>query len=77
MSHMAADTQEELLQMCDKIGMNKKWIQEEGTGGEHFDISISMRKKAIANGTIEVSMRVLCPAMVERKSNNEKLNISL
>lgn len=75
MSHMAADTTEELLAMCDKIGVNKKWIQDAGEGGEHFDIAMSKRKKAIEAGAIPVSMRVLCPAMVERKNPNDKLNI--
>lgn len=73
MSHMAADTTEELLQMVDKIGVARKWIQDKGEGNEHFDISMAYREKAIRNGAIPLSMRILCPAMVERKNPNDKL----
>ena len=57
MSHMTADTTEELLEMVDKIGLNKKWIQYAGTWKEHFDVSMSLRKKAVENGAKEVTMR--------------------
>lgn len=59
MSHLMADTTEELLAMCDKIGVQKRWIQKPGTKLEHFDIAMSKRKLAIENGTIEVGMRDL------------------
>jgi hypothetical protein len=75
MSHMAADTTEELIAMCDKIKVQKKWIQDAGTGQEHFDISKEKRALAIKCGAVAVSMRTLCPAMTKRKSPNEKLKI--
>lgn len=59
MSHMIADTTEELLKMVDSIGVNRKWIQYQGTDHEHFDICLSKRKKAIENGAKEVSFREL------------------
>lgn len=46
MCNMIADTTEELLQMVDKIGVNKKWIQDAGTYNEHFDICQSKKAKA-------------------------------
>ena len=57
MSHMVADSREELLEMADKIGLNKKWIQNQDTWREHFDIGLTLRKKAVENGAIEVSMK--------------------
>lgn len=75
MSHMAADTTEELLAMVDKIGVQRKWIQDKGTGSEHFDIAMGKRALAIKNGAIPLSMFTLCPAMVVRKSPNDKLEI--
>ena len=72
MSHMAADSTEELLKMVDKIGVQRKWIQDKGTGSEHFDVSLVKRNLAIKNGAIDISMRLLCPAMVRRKNCNEK-----
>lgn len=56
MCHMIADTTDELLQMVDAIGVQRKWIQNAGTHREHFDICLSKRKLAIANGAIELSM---------------------
>lgn len=57
MSHLMADTSEELLQMVDRIGVQRKWIQNAGTKREHFDIALSKRKLAVAAGAIEVPMR--------------------
>lgn len=75
MSHLVADTTEELLSMVDKIGVQRKWIQYPGEPDEHFDICVSKRELAIKHGTIPVSMRKLCPATVHRKSCNSKLEI--
>lgn len=77
MSHMAADTHKELIDMAFRIGLQGKWIQDEGQGGEHFDVAMGHRKKAIECGAIQVSMYSLCPAMVERKSPNDKLILKL
>lgn len=60
MSHMAADSTEELLAMADRIGLNRQWLQYPGTVKEHFDVSLSLRAKAVAAGAIEVTMRELC-----------------
>lgn len=57
MCHMVADTSLELLQMAEKIGVNKKWIQHPGTYEEHFDICLSMKKKAILLGAKEINFR--------------------
>lgn len=59
MCHMIADSTEELLQMVDKIGVARKWIQYLGTQHEHFDICISKKKLAIKNGAIEITAREL------------------
>lgn len=57
MCHMRADSTEELLAMADKIGVARKWIQYPGTPREHFDVCLSAKAKAIANGAIEITMR--------------------
>lgn len=66
MSHMIADSTEELLKMCDKIGVQKKWIQRAGTPREHFDIALNKRKLAIKHGAIEIGMRELVKMIKER-----------
>ncbi len=57
MSHLIADTHQELLDMVDKIGVKRKWIQYEGTPQEHFDICMAKREKAIKAGAIEITQR--------------------
>lgn len=67
MSHMMADTKEELLTMADKIGVNRKWIQKEGTPSEHFDVSMSARKKAIEYGAKAITLREMGDYLMKRK----------
>lgn len=57
MCHMIADTDEELRAMAEKIGVQQKWHQ-----GDHFDICLEMRVKAVAFGAVEVTLRQ-CAAM--------------
>lgn len=61
MSHMVADTREELLAMADRIGLARKWLQHPGMGRgfEHFDVSMSYRAKAIEAGAVPLSLRDL------------------
>lgn len=61
MSHMMADTTEELLKMADVVGVDRKWIQNAGAGPhrEHFDISMIRRRLAVGAGAIELTMRGL------------------
>lgn len=66
MSHMIADTTEELLAMADKIGVQRKWIQHPNTVREHFDICRAKRQKAIAAGAIEISSRDLVAKIIAR-----------
>lgn len=67
MSHMVADSHDELIQMAATIGVNIRWIQYEGTYKEHFDISMSMREKAVKAGAVEVTMSQLGRIMREKK----------
>lgn len=57
MCHMLADSSEELIEMADKIGVQRKWLQKAGTYYEHFDVCLSKRKLAIANGAREINSR--------------------
>lgn len=70
MCHMMADTTEELLEMADKIGVNRKWIQYAGTSHEHFDICASKKKKALAMGAKEVGWKEMADLMEKKKSGN-------
>lgn len=71
MNHMIADTQKELLEMADKIGVQRKWIQEYGTPREHFDICLSKKKLALEFGAKEINMRELANMTSKRKHKIE------
>jgi hypothetical protein len=57
MFHMVADTLEELHNMADKIGVNRKWFQDHKHSLQHYDICKSKKKLAIGFGAIEMSDR--------------------
>lgn len=61
MCHLWADTEEELLAMVDKIGVQRKWIQGHSTlsfgkhreaSWVHFDIALSKKQLALREGAI-------------------------
>ncbi len=52
MCHMMADTDDELHQMADEIGMKEEWYQH-----DHYDIALSRRKIAVQLGAVEITMR--------------------
>lgn len=66
MCHMIADTQEELIEMATKIGVNKKWIQYIDTYQEHFDICLSKKKIAISLGAKEITTRELSQMTMDK-----------
>jgi len=67
MSHMIADTQDELFDMVDKIGVERKWVQDFDTYREHFDISKAKRELAIKNGAKQVTARELVSITLKKK----------
>lgn len=66
MSHMIADTTEELCVMANLIGVRPKWIQHAGEPGEHFDIAQSKRQIALLHGAVPITLRQ-CAAMCFRR----------
>jgi len=68
MSHLFADSTEELYHMVDLIGVQRKWIQYENTYKEHFDIAIVKRKLAVRFGAVEVSMRFYAQYILYRET---------
>lgn len=69
MCHMAADTRNELDAMADRIGVNRRWIQHEGTPKEHYDISLGKRALAVQAGAIEVDRYELAERLIERRES--------
>lgn len=55
MCHMLADSLDELHEMADKIGVNRKWFQNERY--PHYDICKSKRATAVKLGAIEIGKK--------------------
>lgn len=62
MCHMIADTEEELHAMADLIGVARKWYQ-----GDHYDVTKTMRAKAIKAGARLITTRQLSCMAVNRR----------
>jgi hypothetical protein len=69
MSHLIADSKEELLNFVDKIGVKRKWIQHENDPLEHFDICLSKRELAIKVGATPITMREMSKLITKRKDD--------
>lgn len=73
MCHMWADTLEELHQMADKIGINRKWFQQPPKASwEHYDICLQKKRQAIMLGAVSVD-RYTALEHQARKNGNMKL----
>jgi len=61
MSHMYADTERELRDMADLLGLRREWEQNPGRGRHraHYDVSMAKRAEAIRRGAVPVTMREL------------------
>ena len=56
MSHLSADTTEELLNFAIRdLGLKGEWIQNRGTWKEHFDVSKSKRDVAVKKGAVSMN----------------------
>lgn len=64
MSHMIADTEEELHSMAARIGVARKWYQ-----GDHYDICMSMRNKAISYGAVAITLKELAIKSKEQRKS--------
>ena len=69
MCHMIADTTDELLEMADRIGVQRKWVQKQGTYKEHFDVASGKRALAVKAGAVEITMRELWAMLKKRKQD--------
>lgn len=54
MNHMIADTEEELHEMAEEIGLKREWYQ-----GDHYDVSLSKKELALDKGAVEISWKEL------------------
>ena len=58
MSHLMADTDDELHAMAAQIGIARKWHQDKGRWADsHYDIALSKRSLAVAAGAVEITLK--------------------
>lgn len=62
MSHMVADSLEQLHAMADGIGVDRKWFQDK-PGKPHYDISKGKKSLALELGALEVGERDIIRAL--------------
>ncbi len=53
--HLLADSVSELHRFAETLGLKKQWLQWKKGSVPHFDLTPSMRKKAVKQGAIEIS----------------------
>lgn len=71
MSHMIADTLDELNAMADKIGVSRRWLQDVPSGA-HYDVAMSKRSLAVSFGAKEITLREC--AFMCKKQREEKVS---
>jgi len=69
MCHMIADTTVELMVMVDKISVERRHLQRQGTCYEHFDICRSKKLLALAYGAREITTRELIGKIQQKRVN--------
>lgn len=62
MSHMIADSEDELHAMAGEIGVARKWYQ-----GDHYDVAMSTRRRAIELGAVAIELKQLACMVALRK----------
>ena len=75
MSHLMADTSEELVAMAETLGLDR-WIQYVGTAQEHLDVSQTKRLEAINLGAQPVHPRVLVELRQRKRKEGEQHDTS-
>ena len=71
MSHLVADTLEELAEAAKRLGL-QRWVQYRGEGKEHLDVCESKRTEAIKNlDAVPVTQRMIYYAIERKKLQYE------
>jgi Protein of unknown function (DUF4031) len=68
MSHMIADSLEELHAMADQIGVARRWFQEQSSF-PHYDVCKAKRELAIGLGAIALEKRDFVMKMRELRGH--------
>lgn len=66
-SHLFADTHPELMAFAVRLGLNPRWLQHGGTHREHFDLTETVRGKAIRGGAVPITYPAGVLTLIERR----------
>lgn len=66
MSHMIADTRDELDEIAERLDLHSRWKQNVGERKEHYDVTESMAQKAVRLGAKRISTRELSVLLTHR-----------
>ena len=66
MCHMVADSVDELHAMADKIGINRRWFQD-NPHHPHYDVTLKKKALAVKYGAKEITMQELVSITNRRK----------
>lgn len=70
--HMFADTEEELHELAESIGLARAWFQERNQKRlAHYDLTLNKRRDAIRAGAVQVSRREAVNLWIKLKAPNE------
>jgi len=67
-SHMLADTPEELAAFAQQLGLKSVWLQNAGTPKEHYDVTDTVRKQALALGAQAITYRQTIELVARKKA---------
>lgn len=67
MCHMMADSLDELHQMADVIGVDRRHFQ-----GDHYDICKAKRKLAVDAGAVEITQREMVKVRQENRAKKQR-----
>lgn len=68
MSHMVADTLDELHAMAQRLGLKRTWFQTSRNGMPHYDICQTKRAQAITFGAVEIDRRKMVELMRQHRA---------
>ena len=75
MSHMfchPVSSVEELHQMADALGLNRKWFQDKKAEFPHYDVSFGYKMKAIKLGAVAITTRETVKIVQDRRVNENQ-----
>ena len=67
MSHLLADSTEELEAIAAELGLKAEWMQHRGEPSEHYDVSQSVKRRALKLGAVQVKPRDLVAIIRARR----------